>query len=433
MVLTLDISKETDRLVAEQRKARDKADEMVAKITTEDRDFTKEEQAQYDELVGQVKALGQRAERLRKMAEERAGETDPTRSKTQESKIRGQDDEDEKRKAKGKAHRAAFDRYLRYGFQALSDEQRQIMGQHAAQIPEGEVEQRAMSAILGSGGGFLCPPEMQRGIELAMKDYSGVEKLGATVIPTSTGNDLPWPTLNDTSNEGEQIEESQTQTELNPTFGQVNLKGFTFSSKLVLIPIQLMQDSAVDIEPLISSIIGERLGRITNRRFTTGTGANQPQGVVTGSVLGKTAAGAAAITYDELVDLEHSIDPAYRPGSAWMFHDSTLAAVRKLKDSDGRPIWQPAAQSGAAEGAPATLLGYRYVPNNFMAAMGTGNKSIVFGAMRKYLIRSIGGMTIVRLSERYAEKLQIGLFAFMRRDGRIIDAGTNPIKHLVHP
>lgn len=431
--LKIDISAEVERLASEQRKARDKADEMVAKITAEDRDFTKEEQAKYDELVGEVMSLGKRSDRLKKMTEERGAAGDGERSRTQPKKIAGQDDEDAQQKATSAARSAAFGLWLRHGFSALNAEQRDIMGKYSSQVLPDGIENRAMSAILGSGGGFVCPPEFNSQIEVAMKDYSGVEQMGATVINSSTGNDLPWPTNNDTGNEGEQVEESQTQTELNATFGLVNLKSYTFSSKLVLIPVQLLQDSSVAIEPFVSKMLGERLGRITNKRFTTGTGANQPQGVVTGSTLGKQVASASAITFEELLDLEHSIDPAYRNGAAWMFNDSTLMVLRKLKDSDGRPIWQPSATSGLAAGVPSTLHGYKYVSNNSMAAIGTGNKSIVFGAMRKYFIRKTGGITLVRLAERYAEKLQVGLFAFLRADGRIVDAGTNPIKHILHP
>lgn len=427
---TFDFSKDIDAISAEQRKHRDAADLMNARIMiAEGRAFNKDEQAQYDEHVNKVVECGKRADHLRKWIEERNASIQG-QPRTQAREIEKNAEDGAKKLAAER--REAFNKWMGWGFERLNDEQRNHMNRYAVALDSNEPEIRAMSAVLGTAGGFVCPPEFQQSIEMGMKDFTGVLAAGATVIPTSTGNDLPWPTMNDTAVEGEQVEENSPVSESNPTFGMATLKGYTFSSKLVLIPIQLLQDSAVNIEQVVGGLLGERLGRILNRRFTVGTGANQPQGIVTGSTLGKTAASATAVTYDELVDLQHSVDVAYRnQGCAWMFHDLTFAALRKLKDSDGRPIWQPAASSGMAAGSPSTLMGSPYQVNNHMAQMTTGNKSILFGNFRKYIVRAINGITLVRLTERYAERGQVGLFAFTRRDGRAIDPGTNPIKHLV--
>lgn len=427
---TFDFSKDIDAIAAEQRKHRDAADHMTAKIlVAESRDFNKDEQAQFDEHVNAAVACGKRADKLRKFVEERnASIQGQPRTQTREVEKASEDGA----KKIAAERREAFNKWMGWGFERLTDEQRGHMNRYAVALDSNEPEIRAMSAVLGTAGGFVCPPEFQQSIEMGMKDFTGVLAAGATVLTTGTGNDLPYPTMNDTTVEGEQVEENAAVTESNPTFGMTTFKGFTFSSKLVLLPIQLLQDSAVNIEQIVGGILGERLGRILNRRFTVGTGANQPQGIVTGSTLGKTAASATALTYDELVDLQHSVDVAYRnQGCAWMYHDSTFAALRKLKDSDGRPIWQPAASSGMAAGSPSTLLGDPYQVNNHMPQMTTGQKSVLYGNFRKYIVRAIRGITLVRLTERYAERGQVGLFAFTRRDGRAIDPGTNPIKHLV--
>lgn len=427
---TFDFSKDIDAIASEQRKHRDAAAHLTAKIVVaEGRDFNKEEQAQYDEHINAAMTCGKRAEILRKFCEDRnASIQGQPRTQTRDIEKTAEDGA----KKIAAERREAFNKWMGWGFERLNDEQRAHMNRYAVALDSNEPEIRAMSAVLGTAGGFVCPPEFQQSIEMGMKDFSGVLAAGATVIPTATGNDLPWPTVNDTAVEGEQVEENAAVTESNPTFGMTTLKGYMFSSKLVLIPIQLLQDSAVNIEQVVGGILGERLGRILNRRFTVGTGANQPQGIVTGSTLGKTATSATAVTYDELVDLQHSVDVAYRNQCCgWMFHDLTFAALRKLKDSDGRPIWQPAASSGMAAGAPATLMGDPFQINNHMAQMTTGQKSVLYGNFRKYIVRAIKGITLVRLTERYAERGQVGLFAFTRRDGRAIDPGTNPIKHLV--
>ena len=156
--------------------------------------------------------------------------------------------------------------------------------------------------------------------------------------------------------------------------------------------------------------------------FTVGTTGNR--GVVTMAPVGVTAASEAAITDIELVDLVHSVDPAYRGQAEFMFNDQTLRELKKLRDAEGRPLWLP----GIAVREPDTILGYRYVINTHMPVMEPGAKSVLFGDFSKYYIRDVMDITLVRLDEVYAEYGQVAFLAFSRHDGALLDAGTNPIR-----
>lgn len=190
-----------------------------------------------------------------------------------------------------------------------------------------------------------------------------------------------------------------------------------------------MQDSFFDMGGFLGSALGERLGRIQNRHATTGTGSSQPNGVVTASTAGVTLASSSAVTHDELLDLKHSVDPAYRMQAEWMFADSTLKALKKLKDSQNRPLWLP----GIAVREPDTLDGDRFVVNQHMSGMEASAKSILYGDFSKYIMREVLNISLIRMVERYADYHQVGFVAIMRFDGELIDAGTNPIKHAIHP
>lgn len=436
--LTIDLSKTIDDHQAEQRKHRDAGDQIVAKIIAENRDFTKDEEAALKEHQETVVKIGKRLDILKTQAElEDQGEA-PGKSKVRSdgrkpaAPAKGRAGADDEPSEEEREYREIHTKWLRRGFTGLSSAEQELLNARADALPE-SAETRALSSLTGGLGGFTCPAEFAGQIDEARKDFSGVLSAGPTVISTSNGNDLNYPTVNDTANEGEQVEENAAISESNVAFGNVTFKAYMFSSKLVLLPLNLIQDSAVDIEALLARQLGERLGRIQNRRLTTGDNANKPQGIVTGSALGKQVASGTAITFEELIDLQHSVDPAYRASASWMFADTTLATLRKLKDSDGRPIWQPSASSGLVEGAPGLLLGSKYTINNHMAAMASGAKSVLWGDMRKYHVRRVKGTTLVRLTERYAERGQVGFFAFMRMDGRMVDAGMNPIKHILHP
>lgn len=322
----------------------------------------------------------------------------------------------------------AYLNYVRFGIAGLSSDDRAIMGARYVGDPRmGGVPsiRGAQSVGSGSGGGYTVPDEAMRPIVEAMKAFGGMRAV-STIVPTATGADLPIPTDNDTSVSGEIITENSTHNDGDIAFGQVVLQSFLYSSKIVKVSRQLLQDSSVDLNAYIGRKLGQRIGRIQNTHFTTGDGSSKPRGIVTASTLGKTAAGAAAITYDELVDLMHSVDPAYQANARWMMNFATLAIARKLKDSANMPVWAP-----MANGMPDTILGRPYVINQDMPAATTGLKSVLYGDFSNYHIRDAGNVILLRLEERYADALQVGFLAFLRSDGDLVDAGTNPVKHLI--
>ena len=284
----------------------------------------------------------------------------------------------------------------------------------------------AQTTATGSSGGFLIPEGFVSTLERALLEFGGARQV-AEIMRTATGNDLPWPTSDDTSNKGEIIGDNATQNEQAIAFNQVIFKAYKYSSKMVKIPFELLQDSAIDLASLVGNIVGERVGRIQNDHFTTGTGAGQPKGIVTASTLGVTSASATAIKFDEVKDLFHSVDPAFRIGAGFMFHDGILQHLAKLKDGQGQYLL-----GGVITGNPVTLYGLPYTINQSMqATVATATKTMLFGQFNKYKIRDAGEVRLIRLDERYAELDQVAFVSFMRSDGNLLDAGVAPVKHLL--
>jgi len=291
----------------------------------------------------------------------------------------------------------------------------------------------AMGVGSGSIGLYTSPDSPMGALERALLAFGGMRQV-ATVLRTASGSDLPIPTSDDTSNKGAILGENTAVSEVDITFGQLVLNSFKYSSKLVLVAMELLQDSAVNVPEMIGKALGERIGRIQNDHFTTGDASSKPNGIVTASTAGVTASGlTATVTYDLLVDLIHSVDPAYRNNGKFMFHDGGLKMLKKVKvlqysgDTTGVPLWQPSLVAGA----PDTIAGYPYVINQSMTTPATSVKSILFGDFSKYLIRDVAEVRLVRMDERYADVDQVGFTAFMRSDGDLLDAGTHPVKHLV--
>ena len=290
-------------------------------------------------------------------------------------------------------------------------------------------EMRAIGVSNPTGVGMLVPTEFENRILQNMLFYGGMRE-AATVFTTDTGADLVLPTSDDTANTGELLAEHATATQQDITVGTRTLKAFKYSSKEVRVSIELLQDSRYDIESWLAGILGERIGRITNTHFTTGIGPNQPSGIVGDATTGVTGATgqATSVTWDDLINLEHSVDRAYRSQTGrYMFTDNTLSFLRRIKDGEGRYIWM--AGGGTT---PASINGYGYVVNSAMSNMAASATSILFGDLRQYRIRDVAGISLLRLNELYATSGQVGFLAFSRHDGALFNAGTNPVQAYVN-
>lgn len=381
-----------------------------------DRDFTGEEKATYAKLEADLDSIGDRVERAEKMASldvklaQPAGRPDGLFSPTQV-----EDEADEQK------FDAAFGKYLRKGLNRLDSDDRVLM---EAKFEADARIQNAAGVGTGSAGGFTVPPAFRQVIIETMKYYGPM--LGESeLIGTESGATMTWPTNDDTANVGALLAENSQITAQDVTFGQGQLDAYMYTSKLVLASLQFLQDSP-NAETWLARKLGERLGRILNAQFTTGTGTTQPDGIANPAAA-VTGSGSLATTggfsYDNLVDLMESVDPAYGadPDCKWMMHQTVRKALRKLKDTTGRPIWEPSLQAGA----PDTLVGRPVLINPDLATVAQNSKSLGYGSIRKaYIIREVRGVQLLRLAERYADYLQVGFFAFTRFDGTLQDAAA---------
>ena len=302
-------------------------------------------------------------------------------------------------------------------------------GDKALNQADWEVVRNTMSTGTNTEGGYTVQTEVATSILDALKSFGGMRSV-ADVFSTSQGNPMNWPTSDGTSEEGEIVDENATASDADASFGVKSLPVYKYSSKVITVPVELLMDSNADIEAFIRQRLATRLGRITNKHFTTGTGSSQPNGIVTAASTGVTAANSTsqvtAVKYDSLVDLQHSVDPAYREGGncRWMFNDSTLKALRKVVDGSSRPIFAPGYEMGNPGGAPDRLLGDPITINQSVATMAASAKSILYGDFSYYKIRDVMGIELQRYTDSaYAKKGQVGFLAWLRSGGNFIDVG----------
>lgn len=395
--------------------------DLYSREKKENRHLTADEVEQYDRLDAEYKSYTSQIEDLKK-AQERAN--DFAQKEAEQKSIF--DHKPIVEKAKKVEYKTAFDNWMKKGIKGVSPEEQSVL-----------YEKRGTAInVVGTDalGGYAVPTTWHNELVKTMVQFGGMLEV-SRIIPTEAGGQINITTIpyagggESATQKGHLITETTADTVVDIRMGQKLLNSYVYSSYAIKHSWELMRDSMFPIVPMTLDIGGERVGRIVNEHLTTGTGSGQPNGVVTASSFGKTAAAVAAITADELVDLEHSVDPAYRKGRSvrFMMADATLGAIKKLSfgSSDDRPLWLPSYR----ENAPDTILGYQYVVNQDMPAMTTGLKSVLFGDFDKYWVRQAGFAEMARSDERYIENRTSVFYVFARYDGELQDA--NAIKHLI--
>ena len=369
--------------------------------------WTKEEQDKFDNLADEAERTERQIEAHQRLLDNEAEDSFsklPTKEKG----------------AKVDPAMAAYENYLRKMSNRLTPQ-------------EIEAIRNTMSTTTGSEGGYTVQPIVASTLIEALKDFGAMRRL-ATPLTTTNGADLSFPSTDGTSEEGEIIAQNTTATDADVGFGTVPLNTFKFSSKVVTIPIELLQDSNIDVVALVNRRLRERVGRIQNRVFTVGTGTGQPFGITTAATAGKVGATGQTltVTYDDLVDLVDSIDPAYQiAGLKFQFAQSVRRAVRKIKDTTGRPIWTPSYDEGMSAKTPDLLLGHPVEINNHMPVPAANAKSISFGDHSKYMVRDAMELTMFRFEDSaYLKKGQVGFLAWARAGGNLTD--TNAVKVYQH-
>lgn len=283
--------------------------------------------------------------------------------------------------------------------------------------------QNAMSTTTPGEGGYTVPSEIAAMVIEKLKAFGGMREC-STILTTAGGNALNFPTSDGTGEVGEILAENAVATGGDVTFGTVALPTYMYSSKQIALPLQLIQDSAIDVIALIVARLAMRIARIQNTHFTVGGGSTLPDGVIPRAGVGKTGATGQTltVTYDDLVDLKHAVNRAYRLNAKYMMNDLSVATVSKIKDTTGRPIWTPAITAGA----PDMLNGYPVVINDDVAVMAANAKSIAFGDFSYYTIRDVQNSTsLLRFDDSaFALKGQVGFCGWTRSGGNLLETAA---------
>ena len=273
----------------------------------------------------------------------------------------------------------------------------------------------ALQVGTDSEGGYLVPDEFEHTLVEALEEQNIFRTL-AHVIQTSSGDrKIPVVASKGTAS---WVDEEGAIPESDDSIGQVSIGAYKLGT-MIKISEELLGDSVFDLESYISREFARRIGNKEEEAFFTGDGKGKPLGILAktgGAEVGVTAAGAAAFTADELFDLFYSLKAPYRKSAVFLMNDTSVKALRKLKDSNGQYLWQPSLTAAT----PDTLMGRPVYTSSFMPAMEAGAKSVLFGDLSYYWVADRQGRSFRRLGELYAPTGQVGFLATQRVDGKLV-------------
>lgn len=274
--------------------------------------------------------------------------------------------------------------------------------------------QNALSIGTDSEGGYLCPDEYEKTLIEALEDEVFFRNL-ATVIHTSSGDrKIPIVTSKGTAawiDEGGQFPESDD------SFGQTSIGAYKLAT-MIKVSDELLNDSVFNVEQYISKEFARRIGTKEEEAFFIGDGSGKPIGLfnTTGGAETGVEVTGTSITFDDVMDLYYSLRAPYRNKASWLLNDSTVKAIRKLKDGNGNYIWQPSVR----EGEPDRILNRPYRTSIYVPEIAVGNRVMAFGDYSYYWIADRQGRSFKRLNELYATTGQVGFLASERVDGKLI-------------
>ena len=357
-----------------------------------------EDDAAYTKMEQEITDLGKEIERLERQ-EALDAELNRPVNKPLTGKPGGRADADD---AEDKTGRASDD-YRKNFWNAMR-----------SKVPMPNVT-NALQVGTDSEGGYLVPDEYERTLVEALEEENIFRQM-AKVIKTSSGDrKIPVVASKGTAS---WIDEEGAYPESDDSFGQVSIGAYKLGT-MIKVSEELLNDSVFDLQSYISREFARRIGAKEEEAFFTGDGKGKPLGVLAatgGAETGVTAASATAVTADELMDLYYSLKSPYRKKAVWVLNDSTIKAIRKLKDNNGQYLWQPSLTAGA----PDMILGRPIKTSAYMPAIAAGAKTIAFGDFSYYWIADRQGRSFKRLNELFAATGQVGFLASQRVDGKMI-------------
>lgn len=279
-----------------------------------------------------------------------------------------------------------------------------------------------------AAGGYTVPTGFRQKLVEVRKAFGGFAP-HVEDFSTDTGAPIEYPTFDDTANEGDITGENEVVASgADLVFDTVNLGAYKYTSagagsNLPLrVPVELLQDSAFDIDGLVSRAMGRRIQRKQAKHWITGTGVGQPKGIAAGSLTADRDLDTPDTPdYEDLVEFQDLLDEEYDGNAHWLMKKNTWSQLRLIVDLNGRPLIQ-SANDGIAGRPQRMLLDKPVIIDEGMPTLSSAADTfcIAYGDFREaYVLRRVQNLVVVVNPYNRASYGQVEFTAWERADGNI--------------
>ena len=272
----------------------------------------------------------------------------------------------------------------------------------------------ALSEGIDTSGGYLVPDEFAHELVKSLSEQNIFRQI-SRIVQTSSDK-LKVPVANGGAAVN-WISENTAIPEADVTFSQIVLNAYKMGC-LIRASTELMEDSVFDLQRHIADEFAQEMGNAEEEAFCKGDGTDRPTGLFTanGAPVGVTTSSASSLSFDNVIDLLHSVKAPYRSKAVFITNDSTIRELRKIKDNGGQYIWQPAVK----DGLPDTILAKPVYICSYVPEIAANANVMAFGNFSYYWIADRRATRFKVLNERYAENDQVGFYATQRVDGKLV-------------
>jgi HK97 family phage major capsid protein len=297
------------------------------------------------------------------------------------------------------------------------DEADELRAVARGEVKHVDFDLRTATTGTASNAGNTKPTTFVAQVIEAMRWRSQFFSLART-LTTSGGETLEYPVKN-TRPTAAMVAENVAYGKSDESWSKTNIGAYKYGV-IVEATNEIVDDSALDILSILAEDAGVAVADKVMADLLLGTGTSQPWGWVTRSTGAVNAANLAGITADNMIDLQHSLLQPYRKGSVFMTSDTAVQNLRKLKDGQGRYLWEPSVQAGA----PDTFQGIPVLTDPNMPTSGAGAKTVLFGDPSKYLIRQVKNLRVVRSDEYGFDRDVVAFKVTWRGSGDLFDTAS---------
>lgn len=417
-----------DLLLEQRMNISKQSQAMLDKAETEGRALTVEEKTAYDQHSADLASLRSQVEAIE--AQRKDAEAFETLTRGLPKVSPGAGAGDESRNHVGEELRKFVNGEIRQvEIKDTGHELRALASEPLVNGSRREVATRALSRLTAAAGQNTVPTTFYGKLWANLILTANLLNAGVTIWTTDSGEQIQVPITTGFST-GALVAEAGTIGASDPSFGQRALGAYKYGT-LFQVSKELLTDTGIDLEGFLAMQAGRAVGNALGADLVGGNGTAKPSGILQTAPVGITSTNTGkggAPTFDDLMDLYYSVIAPYRNSAeaAWLLNDTMQATIRKLKDNQGRYLWEPT----LTPSAPDQILGKKVITDPNMPTAAVNAKSVLFGDLSSYVARIVNGVRFER-SDDFAFNADLATYkCIIRGDGLLVDQ-TGAVKVFV--